>query len=504
MAEGKRFSFSLPKSISFRVFSLFIILSLVPLMIFGWFALSRITDVGTRAVEDSKAALNEKSTEAIELRTFEIAEQIADFLREREDDLRALALLPRDVEVYENFARTRVREVWRRNPNTGEEERVDLPIYAEVVYVDAAGWEQVRVIDGIVLDENPPRLRNVSVRQNTNFKAETYFEEAKKLTGTRQGEIFVSHVIGRYRTMDDVLMQDDVLTRGPNLREAKGKPFQGIVRFAMPVFKNDGTFDGVIGLALNHTHLMEFVAHIVPTEKRYSLIPDPEAGNEAYIVDNEGWFIANNQHWFIRGVDKNGNPFPAASASNHLKDPFLSHPVNLVALKDVLAEFPQFTEIVKIPNRVAQGEPGSIEYFWEGKNLFVAYAPIRYFNGGYTYPEGFGWVGVGASVEEFYKKATETAAEIDRTTRNTRLITIIFIAVFGLIAIGLAYQFSQGITRPIVRLTELADKISMGDLELKIDVQSEDEIGALADSISRLATSLQAAMKRLTRARAKR
>ena len=43
--------------------------------------------IGKRAIVDSVRALDDKSTEAIELRTVELANRIADFLYEREKDL---------------------------------------------------------------------------------------------------------------------------------------------------------------------------------------------------------------------------------------------------------------------------------------------------------------------------------------------------------------------------------------------------------------------------------
>lgn len=51
--------------------------------------------------------------------------------------------------------------------------------------------------------------------------------------------------------------------------------------------------------------------------------------------------------------------------------------------------------------------------------------------------------------------------------------------------------------RPILRLTESADKISRGNLETAVGIESQDEIGNLARSIERLRASLKTAMSRL-------
>jgi len=62
-----------------------------------------------------------------------------------------------------------------------------------------------------------------------------------------------------------------------------------------------------------------------------------------------------------------------------------------------------------------------------------------------------------------------------------------------------AVFFSQRITRPLLHLTEVADRISMGELGAKIEVKTKDEIGVLADALRRMQISLKAAIERLRR-----
>lgn len=53
---------------------------------------------------------------------------------------------------------------------------------------------------------------------------------------------------------------------------------------------------------------------------------------------------------------------------------------------------------------------------------------------------------------------------------------------------------------PIRELTEVADRISAGQLNTPIKIQSKDEVGALATAIGKLQTSLRIAMERMKRA----
>jgi len=78
--------------------------------------------------------------------------------------------------------------------------------------------------------------------------------------------------------------------------------------------------------------------------------------------------------------------------------------------------------------------------------------------------------------------------------------------LIGLIGIALAASLifsvlvTQGITRRVLRLKDIADKVSMGDLETPVGIESNDEIGDLAHSLERMRASLKAAMVRLSRA----
>lgn len=76
--------------------------------------------------------------------------------------------------------------------------------------------------------------------------------------------------------------------------------------------------------------------------------------------------------------------------------------------------------------------------------------------------------------------------------------------IVALIAVGLlaAVAFSpfvaRGIIRPIRRLTDMAGRMSTGNLETPFEIESRDEIGELARSLERMRASLKAAMARLS------
>ena len=61
----------------------------------------------------------------------------------------------------------------------------------------------------------------------------------------------------------------------------------------------------------------------------------------------------------------------------------------------------------------------------------------------------------------------------------------------------MAYFYSRSVIHPIRYLSEVADRISMGDLDTPILIKAKGEVGLLAESIERMQTSVKAAIERL-------
>ena len=65
----------------------------------------------------------------------------------------------------------------------------------------------------------------------------------------------------------------------------------------------------------------------------------------------------------------------------------------------------------------------------------------------------------------------------------------------------IAWFSARAIVTPVMKLTDAAERMSLGELNVKIDIKSKDEIGLLAQAIGRMQTSLRLAMNRLRRKR---
>jgi C4-dicarboxylate-specific signal transduction histidine kinase len=73
---------------------------------------------------------------------------------------------------------------------------------------------------------------------------------------------------------------------------------------------------------------------------------------------------------------------------------------------------------------------------------------------------------------------------------------LLMVVVAGITAI-VVFFIARNFTAPIVHLTDVANRISMGELDTRIDIDRGDELGQLAEAIGRMQASLQATIERL-------
>ena len=77
----------------------------------------------------------------------------------------------------------------------------------------------------------------------------------------------------------------------------------------------------------------------------------------------------------------------------------------------------------------------------------------------------------------------------EMSTQNTVLIITILTI---LIVTAISFVFAASITKPLHRLRDVADRVSMGDMEdTEIEITNEDEIGDLAESFQRMIVSMK-------------
>ncbi len=352
---------------------LFFLLVVIPLLLISSLIAFSIFQIGGISKTGAIVALDKKSQQEIRVRSIDLAQSIADFLRERQKDILITTIIPATPEAYKNFLDTRTQANWVKKDGGIVKEQ--LPLYGEMSLIDAYGNELIKIKDGKIMPKKD--LVDVSNPANTTYKFEDYFLKTKELN---KGEVYISHVTGWYVNKADF---------------EKGKRFEGIIRIATPLFDKQG-FTGVIALALDVRHLARYTDNIIPTESEYVIEADASTGNYAYMVDNRGFVIAHPNDYHIAGLYKDGTPVPPITSAN--SEEMKKKGEEVLNLNQLGGIDPVLPEVEK---EAASGKSGIKTYKFEGHTKVVAYAPISFYSKDYPRPGGFGWVGMGVDVEKF-------------------------------------------------------------------------------------------------------
>ncbi len=591
-----------------KLITLFVVIKVLPLILLAYFAWQGMTQLGLRLsqetaqlvadvkttvndmsarfAKESVQALDDRAREELERLTTDTARAVADFLYDRDRDILLVATLPPEEAQYQKFLDTRLRNTphtgeWKLSadgqswepaqrvntpvklPSPGNVENlqnfharapeavnktVPTPLYYELTFVDLNGQERIKASRGHVL---PTDLRDVSRKENTWSKAETYFPVLKSL---KPGQIYVSEVIGPHvpsRIIGNVTPHSSKQAGLPFAPEKEafagqenpnGKPFQGIVRWATPVVK-DGHIIGYVTLALNHTHLRNFTDHLMPTPERYTALPDAGTGNYAFMWDHHDRNIAHPRHYSIAGFD---------AQTGERAIPWLDERVyqdwkaSRLPIQTFLRQIPAFdaqsrdkkpaADLTRLGHLgldcrylnfapqcqgwhdlTSQGGSGSFLILWSGVWKRTTAAAIPYFTGQYAEsPRGFGYITIGANIADFHAPAVATAELMDeklnefanrlkdkqlsiqdmiqqsvnQTTAHITGSTMIMLLVVVMIAVWLAYLLTQHVTDLMQGLA----RIQSGDLAFRFERRANDELGQLADSLNHMANSVQVAL----------
>ena len=468
----------------------------------------------------------------------------------------AVTPISREAKVTRPVLTDNARDFHARPPEyLGETEH--RPLFVEMTLVGLEGREQIKVTAGNLTDK---ALKNVADPANTFVRGESYFAELKNL---KPGEIYVSDVIGAY-------VKPHVI--GPYLPaalEKAGKPFKpeesayagtenpvgkrfrGIVRWATPVVQN-GRITGYVTLALDHDHIRQFSDRVMPTEERYTPIADAIKGNYAFLWDHHGRSISHPRDYFIVGRNpQTGLPetpwldselYAEWQASGKPSHEFLR---DVPPFRDQRLTRKPATELVKAGTVALDcrylnfspqcdgwqavtehGGSGSFVIFFSGLWKLTTAAAIPYHTGQYgKTPQGFGFVTIGANVDDFHKAATETAARIntlieekDTSFKSQRAellanieesLTSTAIGLWGstllmiVLVIFIAVWMANLLTSRITRMIDGIHAFQKGDLKHRLEPGSADEMGELARSFNNMADSVEDSFKRLEEARAK-
>ncbi len=548
-------------------------------------AVDQLNSLGKIAVDDAVKALDYRATNDIERLTTDVALRVADFLYSRDDDVRYVATLPPEKDLYANFIQSHQGHLvklseytlsedgkaWilktpkpQQNINTSSLEENDVqfryrppeqftyyekPLYHEISFIDTKGMEKLKVVTSDLMD---PALKDISDPKNTFVKAEKYWTELQKL---KPGEIYVSDVIGAYVGTNIIGMYtpDNAASKKVEYKPEEaafsgtenpiGKKFKGIVRWATPVVR-DNKIIGYVTLALNHDHIMNLVDHVKPTEERYSELSDGHTGNYTFIWDHLGRSIVHPRHHSIIGYDPNTGKQVEPWLPKDMYDTWKSSGLEY---EEFIKDYPIFheqsrqvkpsIELIKqervgldcrylnfAPQCVGwfdlakDGGSGSFLILWTGLWKLNTAAAIPYYTGQYGKKKvGFGFIAMGANVDDFHAPALETQktiqslvettdeelseaskqtfASIAQNLWDTAMSLSISTLVMTLLVIFIAIWMASNITQKITYLISGISKFRAGQRHFRFNAPIKDEMGVLADSFDDLANSIVASVQ---------
>lgn len=469
-----------------------VVAAILPLILIALIALNGYQTAAEEATSSTREVLDQRSLESLQLRTVETANNISRFLHNSVQDTRLLALVDPTAVAYRNFYYAHTGELWERQGTNQNyrQVRYQAPLYREITYIDATGQEQLRLLDGRMVPTS--ELRNVADPANTTFKSETYFNDTKNL---ERGEVYVSNV-----TAWNLTREQQLGTAANSYEAIEGEKYDAVIRFATPLFDEAGDFDGMVMLSLDFRHVMGFVMHILPvSSQKYTVYPDYDSGNYAYMFDHEGWHITHPRHWVLRGLDENGQLVSHATGEMRQENPALLsiHPFNMQFGEWADPNLPLMYEAV-----LRQEDGFVITENQAGARKATTYAPIRFDEGVFAEAGVFGGVAIGAEMAEFHRPAILVGANITAVRRTIENNTLIITGLSIAILVTMVTILARRITRPIIDLTEAADIMRQGELDIaKFDNLEKrrwtDEVTTLANVFRDMAEKVQLRQRRL-------
>jgi len=572
-----------------KLIVIFLIVSIVPLILLTLVALRQFVGLSDHlsglASNNAASALNSMATQNIERMTTDTAMNLANFLYGRDSDILFIAGIKPTEENYRQFVDNKLGRLaskgeWDLSPDGKSWEEVDetaqiqpaahssnnenndmngfnyrypdtfryrsVPLYDEISFIDLNGNELVKYDTDLSTKIHYPmdrKKKNVSIKANTYIKAETYFDDLKNL---KKGDIYVSDVIGAYVGTDFIGMYtpDNVSAaakaRGYDIEYApekqayagqenpNGQRFEGIIRWATPVYDDEGNKTGYVTLALNHDHIMEYVDHITPMEDRYTKLPSAYEGNYAFIWDYKCRSICHPRHHSIVGYDPETGEEQIPWLESSIYDAWKASGVE--KWTDFIKDWPTFDNqsrsktpapaltkagFVGLDGRYLNNAPqcigwmdltenggsGSFYILWSGLYKLTTAAAIPYYTGKYAPSagnryshRGFGFVTIGAGLDSFTHPATEigqqlqisSAKDLNDTLKRSILTSVIMI----FIAVSIALLISSFLTRNITNLVNGVSRFRAGERQFRFNAPVKDEFGTLADAFDSMAENI--------------
>jgi len=306
-------------------------------------------------------------------------------------------------------------------------------IYYQLRYLDADGQEVVRV------DNKDGRSYVVPEDQLQNKKGRYYFDDAIKIA---KREVFVS-------PLDLNIENGELENRGT----AEEPAYVPVIRYATPVFNDNGDFKGVVIANVYADNFLNSLEQVIVGESH---------GKENYLINQDGYFLYHSdkeKSWgFMFDNDE--------------------------------TVYKYYTQADKLLSE-KQGQ-----FYSTTQHSFLTFSRIypsdnqAYLDGASKeWGDGYYWVLISqVSKDVVYGSVNEVLYKI--------LLLIIIVLV---IIIFFALLLSNSIAKPIIKLIEGVKIIKEGNLNYKVGLNQNDEIGWLSKDFDEMTASIKESRSEIDR-----
>ena len=153
---------------------------------------------------------------------------------------------------------------------------------------------------------------------------------------------------------------------------------------------------------------------------------------------------------------------------------------------------------------MVEGKTGIAEVEIAGKEYFLAYAPIR--NMGWSFVTAIEKEAVLAPVnrnhETIRKLTVDSAENLDEHMRGMTFFMALSVVALLVLTACVGRHVSRSLARPVHELVGGVREIAKGNLDVRVDMRTGDEIEELADAVNNMTSDLKAYMRNLAAATA--
>ena len=169
---------------------------------------------------------------------------------------------------------------------------------------------------------------------------------------------------------------------------------------------------------------------------------------------------------------------------------YLAHPYYDITNFNAFSEASEsYTELLE---NMLTGNAGVSHVSLDGTDYYVAYAPLEITGWSLGIAVEYDEIISGALImkEDIDIQAIEVKEQIRFMLSRVMFRFIVLTSVIIIIVLILSILISGSVTKPMLKLTNGVIEVGKGNLGKKIDIESRDEIGVLADSFNKMTDNL--------------